>query len=174
MSPASKFCPKCRKSDVTDFSKCRFCGAFYDQAKNAVPQSGGMENFLLSKNSLAVVFVLVMGCWFLYAVLALNFDSAKWKANRGSDRQKMVAAVERQLQRHTGKPGDKERKLLFVNESEAREILGPPDSTQSTLLNKRIPATLWLYNVPNKEYSFHEQVWIVNGEVAKVDNDFKD
>jgi hypothetical protein len=56
----SKRCPKCKQTDRTDFSSCRFCGTRYDAA---VPSRGGgfdIGQFMGSKAGIGVVIFLIL------------------------------------------------------------------------------------------------------------------
>ncbi len=57
--PKTKFCPKCAKSDFTDFSTCRFCGNSYDHRLDK-PSGGGSTAFTPTISPFAIVLIVLL------------------------------------------------------------------------------------------------------------------
>ena len=81
--PTSKYCSRCRKSDLTDFSTCRYCGGSYgDPYDNLVGGKSLPINFGL--NPLVIVFlVLVIGSPFAVSYLQSNGMGFLASSSRG-------------------------------------------------------------------------------------------
>lgn len=79
----NKRCPKCRETDFTSFSSCRFCGTKYDTVL-AAPQKAdpGKKIVLLSGLTVLVIGLLFFGCM---VVTAVNSTQATAVNNSGSD-----------------------------------------------------------------------------------------
>jgi hypothetical protein len=165
----SKRCPKCKQVDYTEFSKCRNCGAFYDQAKN-VPIGGQPAAWEsgLTRNIIGVFLGLGLVAWFVFAAASLNFNSEKWIANRGNDRFQMAKAVSRALMHRVSPAGEKVVRWEGVNGGEARKILGIPDDVQTRLLHKTYPCEVRRYNltVDQKLVGYYD-VWLKDGIVDR-------
>jgi hypothetical protein len=68
-SPKTKFCPKCAKSDFTDFSTCRYCGNSYDHRLEK-PAGGGSNAFTPTVSPFAIILIaLLVACPFAIAYL---------------------------------------------------------------------------------------------------------
>lgn len=61
--PGAKLCPKCRKSDETEFSTCRYCGTRYDWQRPEIHETFDLGSFLRTGSGLFIV--LLFCCVFL-------------------------------------------------------------------------------------------------------------